>query len=294
MLTPSTLRIPVLAFSVVALAQLGQHGPTAAAQASPPTTSGHADGVRLNRLRGDKGIEHVVTGAVADEDSMSPDHPTKQSRRSDARSRVHYASFPQLGTQPDGSRCIRVVRRAFASAAAAATAEDTQDALWRISSRDYPLCERAVAAGTTPAAEAAMFWRVVGEDLLPKPSPRIAPGYMLAGKLAYLEAGTEPTARFDHDTPLGTLSIEASAKVFVDWGDGSRLDGPHDGPGAPWPDGDITHFWTTAGTYDVRVVQRWTARWQLGEASSGELVGLSTEAVIDDFEVRQLQAVRNN
>jgi len=34
----------------------------------------------------------------------------------------------------------------------------------------------------------------------PRPAPRIAPGYMLAGKLAYLEAGTVPMVTFEHRT----------------------------------------------------------------------------------------------
>ena len=207
---------------------------------------------------------------------------------------MYYASFPRLVTQPDGGRCIRVVRRSYPDPLSASTAEDTQNVLWNISARDYPLCERTSVPDTTPAAEAASFWRVVGEDLLPKPAPRIAPGYMLAGKLAYLETNSVPTAHFEHDTPLGLLTIDATSTLFVDWGDGDGLDGPHAGPGRPWPDGTITHSWTTADAYDIRVLQRWTATWRLGDGTPGQLVGLTTEGVIDDFEVRQLQAVRNN
>ncbi|MGQ0521475.1 MAG: hypothetical protein ACT4PX_10050, partial [Actinomycetota bacterium] len=142
-------------------------------------------------------------------------------------------------------------------------------------------------------AQAAAFWRIAGEDLLPRPEPRIAPGFMLAGKLAYLEANTRPTARFEHPTPLGLLVIEATSTLYVDWGDRTGLDGPHAGPGAPWPDGTITHSWSTADRYDVRVVQRWSATWRLGGTAPAPLAGLATEGTIDGFEVRQLQAVRN-
>ncbi|MGI8684409.1 MAG: hypothetical protein ACR2MO_04860 [Acidimicrobiales bacterium] len=158
--------------------------------------------------------------------------------------------------------------------------------------RSYPLCERGAVQPPVPAAAASDYWRVVGEDLLPKPQPRIAPGYMLAGKLGYLEANSPATARFEHDTPLGRLVINARNTVWVDWGDGGGLAGPHDGPGGPWPSGTITHFWTDADRYDVRVVQRWTADWELA-GRKGQLVGLNTEGLIDGFEVRQLQAVRN-
>lgn len=144
-----------------------------------------------------------------------------------------------------------------------------------------------------PAIEAVRFWRLLGQDVLPEPSPRIAPGYMLAGKTAYLEAAGQPTARFENPTPLGPLVIDATSQLFVDWGDGSGRGGPYTGMGGPWPDGDITHVWTTAGSYDIRVVQRWTARWSLGSAA-GTLDGLQTTGAIDDFEVRQLQAVRNS
>ncbi|MGH9152339.1 MAG: hypothetical protein ACRD03_08080, partial [Acidimicrobiales bacterium] len=118
------------------------------------------------------------------------------------------------------------------------------------------------------------------------------PGYMLAGKLAYLEAGTVPTARFEHPTPAGVLTIEASARHWVDWDDGSSLSGPFDHPGAPWPHGTITRYWTHVGHYDVRVIQRWTGRWILG-TESGALAGLETEGVIEDFPVEEVQAVIN-
>lgn len=133
---------------------------------------------------------------------------------------------------------------------------------------------------------------MVGEDLLPKPKPQIAPGYMLAGKLGYLESNSPMADRFEHPTPLGTLVIEATSQLWVDWGDHGGWDGPHVGPGRPWPNGTITHFWTDEGRYDVVVQQRWAGRWQLG-AASGALTGLATEGRLDDFEVRQLQAVIN-
>ena len=190
---------------------------------------------------------------------------------------------------------MRYVRRAYPDpASAAAAAAITANFGWQVTVGGFLPCPSPGAPpGATPGDHASSYWRVVGKDLLPKPSPRIVPGYMLAGKLAYLESGSQPTARFQHPTPLGTLVIEAASHLYVDWDDGSGLDGPHAGPGGPWPNGTITHYWTTARTYDVRVVQRWTARWTLG-ASTGTLDGLETEGVIDDFEVRQLQAVRNS
>lgn len=205
-----------------------------------------------------------------------------------------FATVPVLATRPDGQRCMSWVRRSYPDPAAAeAAAAIVENFRWRVTEGGFLTCQSPDAPPEpTPASEASAYWRVVGRDLLPEPSPRIAPGYMLAGKLAYLEAGSQTTARFEHPTPLGTLVIDATSRLYVDWGDGSGLTGPHEGPGRPWPDGRITHYWTDAATYDVTVTQRWTGRWTLG-AAAGTVDGMETKAVIDDFEVRQLQAVRN-
>lgn len=204
---------------------------------------------------------------------------------------VFWASLPQPSRDPEGNPCVQVSRRSYPSAEAATVAEDIARVLWPLAVRDYPLCPGTVP-DPKPAIEAASYWRVAGEDLLPRPAPRIAPGYMLAGKLAYLEANTQPTVHFEHPTPLGLLTIDATSQLFVDWGAGGGLDGPHTGPGGPWPGGNITHYWTDAGSYDIRVEQRWSAAWRLG-GDSGTLTELTTEGVIPAFQVRQLQAVRN-
>ncbi|MGI8685089.1 MAG: hypothetical protein ACR2MO_08400 [Acidimicrobiales bacterium] len=207
---------------------------------------------------------------------------------------VFWVSYPVLELSVGGTACTGVRREAYPDAAGATAAREATDRLWL--GAGYPPCATDPVPDRTPATEAVTFWRVTGQDLLPKPAPRIAPGYMLAGKLAYLEAASQPTAHFEHRTPLGVLVVDATSELFVDWGDrwdrSGPLDGPHAGPGGPWPDGTITHFWTDARTYDVRVEQRWRATWRLGEAR-GTLAGLVTEGRIDDFEVRQLQAVRN-
>lgn len=205
---------------------------------------------------------------------------------------VYPAYFPALVPGPDGSYCIQPQRRLYSDPATAALYDNAQEARWLMLTRNYQLCGGVERPPGNPVVEAADYWRQIGEDLLPKPQPQIAPGYMLAGKLGYLEANSPSTARFEHDTALGRLIINAENDVWVDWDDGGGLTGPHDGPGAPWPSGTITHFWTDARTYDVRVVQRWTATWELA-GRRGQLAGLATEGLIDDFEVRQLQAVRN-
>lgn len=257
---------------------------------TPPTTAKAAPTLEVRRGWQSESAEFDVSDS---ESTNTPGAATVDTastgKRVSAPASVTYFAFDTL---PDGSACIRLRRGSPSDALVAAIKMDTHAIMAGLADPGYQRCPSGAGPETTPALEAVSFWRVTGEDMLPKPSPRIAPGYMLAGKLAYLEAGSQPTARFEHPTPLGTLVIEATSLLFVDWGDGPGLDGPHVGPGGPWPDGNVTHFWTTTDRYDIRVIQRWTARWTLAGAT-GTLQGLETQGLIDDFEVRQLQAVRN-
>ena len=158
--------------------------------------------------------------------------------------------------------------------------------------QNYPPCPAqprtgAQAEQVSPAEYAARFWRDVP---LPKPSPRIAPGRAITGRLAYLETRGELRHTFTGDTPIGPMSITATGRYYVDWGDGTTS-GPHDGEGGPWPDGRITHEYIDVGVYDVVVTERWTATWRLGPAS-GSLSELRTTGRIEDFPVEQIQAAR--
>jgi hypothetical protein len=131
------------------------------------------------------------------------------------------------------------------------------------------------------------YWKNVP---LPKPQPFIAPGRAITGLLAYLETrGTTTHTYSEPDTPFGPLTIVATGRYYVDWGDGTHS-GPHSREGEPWPDGQITHQYINVGAYDVVVTERWTAKWSLGSAS-GTLDELRTVGRIDDFPVQQIQAV---
>jgi hypothetical protein len=141
------------------------------------------------------------------------------------------------------------------------------------------------------AAEAAVreFWETV---VLPRPEPRIQPGKAITGKDAYLEIGGERARAYTITNPLGgpPIVIEATAQYVVDWGDGTTTTTASQG--GPWPDGDVTHVWTTAGRYDVVVAQQWSATWSAGPAG-GALRGLETFGRLDGFPVIEVQAVRN-
>ncbi|HET7486398.1 MAG TPA: hypothetical protein VFJ85_00615 [Acidimicrobiales bacterium] len=204
---------------------------------------------------------------------------------------VYIARFPALVPDGSGRYCIRPIRRYFDTQEDASAYDDVQQFRWMMLTPEYAVCNLEPVPGV-PAVEASDFWRTGGEKLLPKPEPHIAPGYMLAGKRAYLETNSLPTMHVEQDTPLGTLVLDATSTVWVDWGTGS-YEGPFDGPGQPWPDGKITHVWTDLARYDIRVQQRWTATWHLA-GRSGQLSGLHTEGGIDDFEVKELQAIVNH
>ena len=162
--------------------------------------------------------------------------------------------------------------------------------------RQWPLCQGAQVAagagGVPPGQVAATFWDSQGSNPLLVPSPRIEPGWAVTGKTAYLETGGRTAQGFQDPTGAGPLQIEASGQFWVDWGDGSGLQGPFYTAGGPYPDGTITHTWTTTGTYVVQVFENWTASWTLG-GQTGQLGGLRTVGEIPGFQVKQLVSVRN-
>ncbi len=107
---------------------------------------------------------------------------------------------------------------------------------------------------------------------------------------AYIETRGTTTHTFDEpETPFGPLTIVATGRYYVDWGDGTKT-GPHSAEGGPWPDGKIKHEYIHIGFYDVVVTERWTAKWSFGD-QSGTLDELRTVGRIDDFPVQQIQAV---
>ncbi|HET9732418.1 MAG TPA: hypothetical protein VFP54_07045 [Acidimicrobiales bacterium] len=128
--------------------------------------------------------------------------------------------------------------------------------------------------------------------MLQAPEPSIKPGYAITGNRAFLETGSPASRTFTHGTPLGNLTIAAQGTFYVDWGDGTPRSGPFDTSGAAYPNGTITHVWEDTGRYTVTVYEQWTATWSLG-GQTGTLTGLQTTGTLPNFEVRQLESVRN-
>ncbi|MGH9280817.1 MAG: hypothetical protein ACRD12_22355 [Acidimicrobiales bacterium] len=151
----------------------------------------------------------------------------------------------------------------------------------------YEMCPPATqSASDSAAATAIREWHDVP---LPVPKPYIAPGWGITGKLVYLETRGQLTLEFSKPTAVGTLTIHATGEYVVDWGDG-ETSWPYSIEGKPWPGGQIIHDYIWAGTYDIVVRERWTANWEIGPWS-GQLTELQTTGRIDDFPLRQIQAV---
>lgn len=160
--------------------------------------------------------------------------------------------------------------------------------IWKWIVEGLPGCPSLRPSPTTVA------WSFVKQASPPPSRPHITPGYAITGKKAFLQTDGPTTHTQTFDTILGPLAITFEAAAFtVDWGDGSGIDtGPFDVPGLPYPDGRATHVYTHANAYDIVVRTTWTARWSVAN-ESGTLEGLSRTERIDDFQARQLQAVRD-
>ena len=200
-----------------------------------------------------------------------------------------YVPYERVSTNADGQPCITTGYREVPAGAGAA-----EEAILGLPDQDfgnilaqYPACpQQPGRVQETPAQIAARYWE---EIPLPKPAPYIAPGWAITGKLAYLETNGELRHVHRNSTVVGPLEISATGTYYVDWGDGETT-GPHSVEGKPWPEGEITHEYRWAGTYDILVTERWTASWRLG-GQSGTLRELRTSGQIDDFRVTQIQAV---
>jgi len=202
---------------------------------------------------------------------------------------------PELVVQ-GASFCIAYTTTWVADQATASTLNAINERKAEALQRQWGLCPGAPGApgggGVPPGQVAATFWAEQGSNSLLSPSPRIEPGWAVAGKTAYLETGGRTAQLFEDPTGAGPLQIQAAGQFWVDWGDGSGVQGPFDTAGGPYPDGTITHTWSATGTYTVQVFEDWSARWTLG-GQGGQLGGLRTVGAIRGFQVKELVSVRN-
>ena len=297
-----TLGSVLTALAVLAVGARSASGvspPTTPSTVTTTTSEPRKPKVEIDKGRNLEQIEYTLTGqgeSATKVEQASARDPRGQKSGSSAKNSSppapRYAAYlPVLKLVPDGSSCIAAKKIWYESKAQAAFVNEQQDPVWLRLANDYTYCPGVARPGSPgPAWVAIEYWQESGEDLPPKPQPQIRPGWMLAGKRGYLEAGIPLRTTLTNPTRLGDLKVEATGRMYVDWGDGAR-EGPFDQPGAPWPNGTITHYWTTSGWYDVVVVVTWTATWRLG-GESGVLEDLQTQGVIDDFEIDSLEAIR--
>src|SRR5437879_1446299 len=87
-----------------------------------------------------------------------------------------------------GGSCVQVGQRFVVGAGNSRAALDAEARVLRLL-RNYPLCSRSapVPARLSAGAVALALWR--DQVKLPPPAPRIAPGWGIVGKEAYLEIG---------------------------------------------------------------------------------------------------------
>ena len=132
------------------------------------------------------------------------------------------------------------------------------------------------------------YWRKVVRP--PTPAPlRVAPGTMLVSFDAFLEILGDASPKWTVDNPIGAnISVEASPRYVIDWGDGSAATRSVS-RGGPFPDGDITHAYANAGTYTVTVQAYWSGRWSAGGdgGSLAELPVPTTSSLTLPVEERQ-------
>jgi hypothetical protein len=161
--------------------------------------------------------------------------------------------------------------------------------------------DRITADGTTmdactntpdqPAVDPEMVRQMIVSQL-PLPAPSIDPGRAITGLRSYLDIGAPTTFSepIDGDVLPVRVNIDASAEYRVDWGDGTVE--TYRSSGGSYPDGDITHVYTSAGDHTVVVTPIWTVSWNGG----GLEVTFSAELVPSTVElpVGEVQSVRTD
>ena len=191
---------------------------------------------------------------------------------------------------PNGESCVATAYREVPEGVDPKVVSALSDRLFNNIRTNYPDCPVQPGDPSPPETAQSFARRYWVETAPPPPEPYIAPGRAITGMFAYLETRGNTTYTFtEANTPFGPLTIVATGKYYVDWGDGTKT-GPHSAEGEPWPDGKIKHEYIHIGNYDVVVTERWAATWSFGD-QSGTLDELRTVGRIEDFPVQQIQAV---
>lgn len=152
---------------------------------------------------------------------------------------------------------------------------------WETLADTYPSCAATSTSTTStvkidPSRVVTQFWNQSVANELPTPQFWIPPGFALSGLPSFLTATCTTSKTFYDQTPLGTGIINAYGQLWVKWASNESWSGPYDSCGLPWPNGTISHVYTTKGSEMVLVKETWEASWSLA-GQSGNLGGLYTE-----------------
>ncbi len=127
------------------------------------------------------------------------------------------------------------------------------------------------------------------EGDLPLAQPNIAPGRAITGLRSYLVISGDTQFGASRSDGIGYVYYDCNRQntVHVDWGD--HTDEHFDNPGAPYPNGTVTHVYQTIGDYDVTVTTNWNCDYtQNGVPFQKQL---NKTAVLPKFPVLQVQAI---
>lgn len=139
----------------------------------------------------------------------------------------------------------------YDEAVADQTSQGENDVLWGNCEIEETIDPETVAMG--------YWYRAVAP---PPPTPlHVAHNKAVTGLPIYLEIGGDIPAIATFNTPIGTLTFTMTPRYEVSWGDGAVT--PTDSQGGPYPDGDVTHTYSTVGVRTITVDALWRATWTL-------------------------------
>jgi hypothetical protein len=203
--------------------------------------------------------------------------------------------WPSGGSEEDGTPCIERNTALVAEEDRLGWADSYLLAFFRWYERlpydilgDLQDC--SVQPGEPTIDPAAVRALIVSQ--LPLPAPSIDPGRAITGLRSYLDVGA-PTSWGEPLQPAGLpfqLQIDGTAEYRVDWCDGTVE--TYASSGGPYPDGDITHVYTSVGDHTVTVTPVWTVSWAGGGLDVTFTAELAPSSV--DLPVGEVQSVRTD
>ena len=142
--------------------------------------------------------------------------------------------------------------------------------------------------GGPPQIVLDTIWNWTHQTTVATPNPHVQAGKGIPGLLTYLETGMNLHLNETITSPAGPLHITGTATLTINWGDGETQTGITT-PGAPYPDGQLTHHYPNSGDYDITVTANWTIHYDL--AGTIGVIPLQTTGTLPAFPVRAIRAV---